>query len=116
MPEQERVASRKDLRAIFVTEEGQVVGNLANDGIPNELADLGGRHSDLSKLTGAGTTFSRLDETLEDTRIRDGRERHRDGVGQLLCDLVEVTNPYQLGSEREKEERRTYSWAARYGA
>ena len=38
----------------------------------------------------------------------------RDDVGQLLGDLIEVTNAYQSGSEeREKEERRTYSWAAR---
>ena len=76
MPEQERVASVEDLRAVFMVEEGQVVGNLSNDGITNEFANLRCRHSNFAELAGVGTTLGRLDETLEDTRVRDGRERH----------------------------------------
>lgn len=76
MPEQERVASIEDLRAVFVVEEGQVVGNLSNYGVSNELANLGSRHSNFAELAGVGATLGRLDETLEDTRVRDGREGH----------------------------------------
>ena len=57
VPEQERVASVEDLRAVLVIEEGQVVGDLADDGVSDELANLGSRHSDLAKLPGVGTTL-----------------------------------------------------------
>jgi hypothetical protein len=76
VPEQERVASIEDLRAVLVVEEGQVVGNLADDGVSDELANLRSSHSDLAELAGVGTTLGRLDKTLEDTRVGDGRERH----------------------------------------
>ena len=49
MPEQERVAG----------------GNTRQSSWPS------------SKLAGVGTTLIRLDATLEDTRIRDGKERQR---------------------------------------
>jgi len=66
------------------------MGDLADDGITDELADLGSRHSDLAELSGVGTTLGRLDKALEDTRVGDGREGHRDGVGQPLGNLIEV--------------------------
>ena len=88
MPEQERVASIEDLRTVLVVEERQVVGDLADDGVSDELANLWSGHSDLAELSGVGTAFGRLDEALEDTRVGNGREGHRDGVGQLLCDLI----------------------------
>ena len=66
------------------------MGDLPDDGVSDELADLGSSHSDLAELSGVGTALGRLDEALEDTRVGDGRERHRDGVGQCLCDLVKV--------------------------
>ena len=64
------------------------MGDLPDDGVSDELADLGSSHSNLAELSGVGTAFVRLDEALEDTRVGNGREGHRDGVGQLLCDLI----------------------------
>ena len=90
MPKQERVASIEDLRAVLVVEEGQVVWNLTNDGVSNELANLRSSHSDLAELAGVCTAPGRLDKALEDTRVGDRRERHRDRVGQPLGDLVKV--------------------------
>ena len=57
MPEQEGVTCIEDLRAVLVVEEGQVMGNLADDGVSDELANLGGRHSDLAELAGVGATL-----------------------------------------------------------
>lgn len=74
MPEQERIASVKNFRAVLVVEEGQVVRNLADNGISDELANLGSCHSDLAELSSVGTAFGRLDKTLEDTRVGDWRE------------------------------------------
>ena len=56
------------------------MGNHTDNRVSDELANLGSRHSDLAELAGVRATLGRLDETLEDTRIGDGRERHRDGV------------------------------------
>ena len=76
MPEQERVASIKDLWTVLVVEEGQVVRKLANNGVSNELTNLGGSHSDLAELAGVCTAPCRLDKVLEYTRVCDGREGH----------------------------------------
>jgi len=57
VPEQEGIASIEDLRAVLVVEEGQVVGNLADNGVSDELANLGSGHSDLAELSGIGTTL-----------------------------------------------------------
>lgn len=57
VPEQERIASIKDLWTILVVDEGQVVRDLADDGISNELANLRSRHSNLAELSGVGTTL-----------------------------------------------------------
>ena len=76
MPEQEGIASIKDLRAVLVVKEGQVVGDLTDDGVSDEFANLGSGHPDLAELSGVGTTLGRLDKALEDTRVGDGREGH----------------------------------------
>ena len=80
MPEEERIASLKDLTAGLVVEERQVVRNLANDRASDELADLLSCHSKLAELGGVGTTFGGLNETLEDTGIRNWWEGHGDSV------------------------------------
>ena len=76
MPKQERVASVEDLWTGLVVEEGQVMGKLANNGVSDELANLRGRHSDLTELAGVCTTLGRLYKALEDTGVGDGREGH----------------------------------------
>ena len=96
MPEQEGVASIENPRAVPEVEEGQVVGDLADDGVSDKLANLRSRHSDLTEFCSVGTTLGRLDKTFEDTRVRDGGEGHRDGVRQLLGDLVEVAVETQI--------------------
>ena len=57
MPEQERVASIEDLWAVLVVDEGQVVGDLADDGVSDELANLGSCHSDFAELPGVGAAL-----------------------------------------------------------
>jgi len=49
------------------------VGDLADDGISDELANLRSRRSELSDLAGV-CAASQLDKTLEDTRVGNGRE------------------------------------------
>jgi len=66
------------------------VRDLADDGVANESANLRSIHSDLAELSSVGTTLGGINETFEDTRIRDRRERHGDGVWRCLCDLVEI--------------------------
>lgn len=66
MPKEERITSLEDLTAGLVVEERQVVRNLSNDRASGELADLRSGHSKLGELGDVGTTFRKLNETLED--------------------------------------------------
>ena len=113
MPEQERVASGKHLQATFMAKESQVVGNLVKDGTPNKLTDMRGCLPSLPVLAPPLVDWTRCLKIPESAM--GGNDR--DDVGQILGDLIGVTNACQSGSEeREKEERRMYSWAVRQGA
>jgi len=81
----------------FVIEERQVARDPADDGIPDELADLSSSHPDLAELARIDATLAGLNERLEDPRVSDRRNRHRDRVRQSLGNLVQVQLSGQVG-------------------
>ena len=66
------------------------MGDAANKRTTNEIADLCRRNTNLRELSSVGFAFCRKDESFEDTRIRDGREGHRDRVWNDISDTIEI--------------------------
>jgi len=80
------------------------VGDAANKRITDEIADLCRRHTGLRELSSVGFALCRKDESFEDTRIRDGREGHRDRVWNDISDTIEIArNELEVASNRFNE-------------
>lgn len=90
VPIQQGLASGEGLWSVLDSMHRHIVGDLANDRIPDEVTNLCCRHTSLRELSRVGFTLRGQYEALEDTRIGDGGQGHGDGVGNHIRNTIQV--------------------------